>query len=177
MAAHRGMCAARSRPRTLSWAVTLASYTAVQYPGRMTISLFRSRKEPDLFGFTADPAGSNLPPEFGPWDNAGAGTAAASYAGTSLDGLSISDPIMKAVRQDGFYLARSGLAVMPASLHVFQSTAVPEMFGFSVVADGTNLPIENGPWEPAGDAIPWESPWPPRRWKLPGRSSRTDMHW
>jgi hypothetical protein len=71
-----------------------------------------------------------------------------------LDGLSVSDPIMKALRQDGFYLARSGPVLMPTSLHVFQSTKVPEMFGFTLVADGTNLSIENGPWEPAGDTIP-----------------------
>lgn len=120
----------------------------------MTISLFRSTKEPDIFGFTDDPTGRKLPPELGPWQSAGAGTAAALYAGTSLDGLSLSNPIMKAVGEDGFYLARSGPVAMPASLHVFQSTKTPEMFGFTVVADGTNLPIENGPWEPAGDAIP-----------------------
>jgi len=46
----------------------------------MTISLFRSTKEPDVFGFTVDPTGSNLPAQLGPWQSAGDGTAAMSYA-------------------------------------------------------------------------------------------------
>ena len=81
----------------------------------MTISLFRSTKEPDVFGFTADPTGSNLPAELGPWQSAGAGTAATSYAGTSLDGLATSDPVMRAVERDGFYLAHSGVIGRPTS--------------------------------------------------------------
>jgi hypothetical protein len=36
---------------------------AVLYVG-WAISLFRSIKEPDVFGFTADPTGANLPAEF-----------------------------------------------------------------------------------------------------------------
>jgi hypothetical protein len=52
----------------------------------MTISLFRSTKEPDVFGFTVDPTGSNLPAQFGPWQSAGDGTAAMSYAEMNLDG-------------------------------------------------------------------------------------------
>jgi hypothetical protein len=84
----------------------------------MAIFLFRSAKEPDVFGFTADPAGANLPAELGPWHKAGTGTAAQSYAGSSLDGL---DPVIKAVGRDGFYLARSGLTISsaaePGSIH------------------------------------------------------------
>jgi hypothetical protein len=53
----------------------------------MTITLFRSTKEPDVFGFTVDPTGSNLPAQLGPWQSAGAGTVATSYAETNLDGL------------------------------------------------------------------------------------------
>jgi hypothetical protein len=76
----------------------------------MKLTLFRSTKEPDVFGFTADPTGSNLPDEFGPWRKAGEGTAAHAYAGDSLDsGIASSDPVMKAVERDGFYLARSGV--------------------------------------------------------------------
>jgi hypothetical protein len=83
----------------------------VVYP-RMAISLFRSGKAPDVFGFTADPTGGNLPTEFAPWEMAGSGTAAQSYAGTSLDGLALSDPVIRAVARDGFYLARSGLTIV-----------------------------------------------------------------
>jgi hypothetical protein len=77
----------------------------------MAISLFRSTKEPDLFGFTADPTGANLPAEFAPWQKSGVETAAQAYAGSSLEGLAASDPVVKAVERDGFYLARSGLTI------------------------------------------------------------------
>jgi hypothetical protein len=78
----------------------------------MKLTLFRSTKEPDVFGFTADPTGSNLSDEFGPWRKAGEGTAAQAYAGDSLDsGIASSDPVMKAVERDGFYLARTGMRV------------------------------------------------------------------
>ena len=87
----------------------------------MAISLFRSAKDQDVFGFTADPSGANLPAELGPWHKAGPGTAAQSYAGSSLDGLASSDPVIKAVERDGFYLARSGptisSAAEPGSIH------------------------------------------------------------
>jgi hypothetical protein len=42
----------------------------------MKLTLFRSTKEPDMFGFTADPTGNNRPGQFGPWDKAGAGSSA-----------------------------------------------------------------------------------------------------
>jgi hypothetical protein len=80
---------------------------------RMAISLFRSTKQPDVFGFTADPSGSNLPAEFAPWQIFGGGTAAQAYAGRSLEGLAASDPVVRAIERDGFYLARSGLTIPP----------------------------------------------------------------
>ena len=87
----------------------------------MAIFFFRSAKEPDVFGFTADPSGANLPAEFGPWQRTGTGIAARSYAGSSLDGLASSDPVIKAVDRNGFYLARSGLAATagggPGNIH------------------------------------------------------------
>jgi hypothetical protein len=39
-------------------------------------------------------------------------------------------------------------------LHIFQSVTTPELFGFTVDPTGANLPVEDGPWENAGDAIP-----------------------
>ena len=39
-------------------------------------------------------------------------------------------------------------------LHIFQSAKMPEIYGFTVDATGTNLPVEDGPWEIAGNAIP-----------------------
>jgi hypothetical protein len=40
------------------------------------------------------------------------------------------------------------------TLHIFQSPKTPEVFGFTVDDTGANLPIEGGPWEKAGNAIP-----------------------
>jgi hypothetical protein len=37
----------------------------------MTLNIFQSRKTPELFGFTADMTGANLPAASGPWDSAG----------------------------------------------------------------------------------------------------------
>jgi hypothetical protein len=80
----------------------------------MKLTLFRSTKDEHMFGFTVDPTGCNLPDEFGPWLKAGGNTSAQSYAGSSLDGLASSDPVIKAIERDGFYLALSGLTILPA---------------------------------------------------------------
>jgi hypothetical protein len=77
----------------------------------MKLTLFRSTTEPDIFGFTVDPTGSNLPDEFGPWRKAGEGIAARTHEGNSFDGLASSDPVIKMVEKHGFYLARSGLTI------------------------------------------------------------------
>jgi hypothetical protein len=78
----------------------------------MKLALFRSTKDPDVFGFTADPAGSNLPAALGPWQQADAGSL-----GVGLEGLAMFDPVIQAVERDGFFLARSGLTI----------SAVPEI--------------------------------------------------
>jgi hypothetical protein len=80
----------------------------------MKLTLYRSTKEPDVFGFTADPTGNNLPDEFSPWQKAGEGSPAQNYAGDSLGGIASSDPVLKAVEHDGFYLARSGVKITPS---------------------------------------------------------------
>jgi hypothetical protein len=74
----------------------------------MQPTLFRSTKESDVFGFTTDPTGSNLPEEFGPWRQAGEGTAAQTDAGDSLNEIASSDPVLKAVERDGFYIGAEG---------------------------------------------------------------------
>ena len=80
----------------------------------MKLYILRCSVEPDVFGFTPDPTGANLPHELGPWRSAGGGTAVQAYAGGIVDGLAPSDPIMKAIERDGFYLARSGLVISSA---------------------------------------------------------------
>jgi hypothetical protein len=63
----------------------------------MRLTLFRSTKEPDLLGFSGDPA-------------------AQAYAEDSLSGgVASSDPVIKAVERDGFYLARSGVTITHSS--------------------------------------------------------------
>jgi hypothetical protein len=79
----------------------------------MNLTLFRSTKEPDVFDFTADPTGQNLPGELGPWRKAGEGSAAQTHAEDGLGGIPLSDPVIKAVERDGFYLARGGGAILP----------------------------------------------------------------
>jgi hypothetical protein len=86
-----------------------ASHAEWCYVGRMKFTLFRSPKQLNLFAFTADLSGSNLPDEFGPWQKSGEHSSAQTYAGTNLDWLSSSDPVIKAIERYGFYMARSGL--------------------------------------------------------------------
>jgi hypothetical protein len=40
------------------------------------------------------------------------------------------------------------------TLHIFQSSETPELFGFTVDPAGANLPRGEGQWERAGHAIP-----------------------
>jgi hypothetical protein len=88
------------------------------YISEMKLSLFKSTTEADLFGYTADPSGGNLPAEFGPWLKAGEGSPAEAHAGQGPNGLSPSDPISTAVARDGFYLVRSGVPThSPSTIH------------------------------------------------------------
>jgi hypothetical protein len=69
----------------------------------MQIYLFWSARDRQVFGFTFDPEGTNLPSEFAPWSKNGDGEAL--YAGP-LD-TTASNSVVEAVQRDGFYLARS----------------------------------------------------------------------
>jgi hypothetical protein len=40
------------------------------------------------------------------------------------------------------------------TLHIFQSSGSPELFGFTADPAGANLPEASGQWESIGDAIP-----------------------
>ena len=69
----------------------------------MKLSLFRSTKEPDTFGFTVDPTGRNLPAKFGIWEKYGE----AIQTGTGA-GLGSSEMVLRMIERDGFYVTRSG---------------------------------------------------------------------
>jgi hypothetical protein len=70
----------------------------------MEIYLFWSLRDFSTFGFTLEPAGQNLPSEFAPWSKNGDG-AALHDAGT--DENMPFNAVVRAIRRDGFYLART----------------------------------------------------------------------
>jgi hypothetical protein len=72
----------------------------------MKIHIFRSHREPDVYGFTLERSGINLPIELAPWtrpDEAGAIDARSD----TLIGIGSCSPVMAAIDRDGFYVARS----------------------------------------------------------------------
>jgi hypothetical protein len=73
----------------------------------MKIHLFRSLKEPDVFGFTGDETGANLPAGFGPWTPAEAGGALETRPADRSIRYGQTGPIFVAIQRDGFYVARS----------------------------------------------------------------------
>jgi hypothetical protein len=79
-------------------------------PPAMTIFLFQSGYDAEVFGFTSDAAGKNLPAEFSPWTRDGEGSAMRIGVGEGLAGAGASAAVIRAVKRDGFYLARSGAA-------------------------------------------------------------------
>ena len=66
----------------------------------MIIFVFTSTRDRQLLGFTADQAGSILPPGYAPWEPAAEGGAVLVGGDT--------DPVSEAVRRDGVFLAVGG---------------------------------------------------------------------
>jgi hypothetical protein len=64
------------------------------------IFVFISARDRAVLGFTSDQTGCNLPREYAPWEPA-------TQGGAVLVGGE-SDPVTKAVRRDGFFLAVGG---------------------------------------------------------------------
>ncbi|WP_158933165.1 hypothetical protein [Acidisphaera sp. S103] len=71
------------------------------YSTEMRIFVFISAKDPDLLGFTASQTAANLPRDYAPWTPAETG-------GAVLLGGGDSDPVVEAVRRDGFFIAVGG---------------------------------------------------------------------
>lgn len=71
----------------------------------MGIYLFWSMSNVEVFGFTSDAEGTNLPDDLAPWVKNGEGLAL--YLGQKVDDI-VASPITKAIQRDGFYLARCG---------------------------------------------------------------------
>jgi hypothetical protein len=72
----------------------------------MKLTLFRSTGIQGIYGFTANPTGDNLPNQFGPWQLEGS---------TIPSEIASSGPVSRAIERDGFYLARTGSAVLNVS--------------------------------------------------------------
>jgi hypothetical protein len=68
------------------------------------INLFRSDLDPEVFGFTRDATGRNLPEQFAPWRKSGRGGSLYLGLGESSDQLSSKDPVIRGVQTQGFYL-------------------------------------------------------------------------
>jgi hypothetical protein len=67
----------------------------------MRVFVFISTQNPALLGFTAKQTVENLPNKYAPWRPAEAG-------GAVLLGGGDTDPVVEAVRRDGFFLAVGG---------------------------------------------------------------------
>jgi hypothetical protein len=70
----------------------------------MTINLFQSVTDPEVFGFTRDATGQNLPGKFGPWRKSSQGGSLYLGIGESSAQLGSHDPVVRAVQTQGFYL-------------------------------------------------------------------------
>jgi hypothetical protein len=67
----------------------------------VTLHIFQSNQTPEMYGFTVDPSGANLPADEGPWVDAGT----AIPLGTTM--ASTSPEIAKAIEANGFALVKS----------------------------------------------------------------------
>lgn len=68
------------------------------------INLFQSEVDPEVFGFTQDASGQNLPTRFAPWRKTNQGGSLYLGAGESSAQLGASDPVIRAVESQGYYL-------------------------------------------------------------------------
>jgi hypothetical protein len=91
----------------LAYALALARCVRWWYALGMKIHLFQSLREPDVFGFTGDETGANLPAELGPWAVSGSGGPLETGPGDRLIRHGQCGPIFVAIQRDGFYVARS----------------------------------------------------------------------
>jgi hypothetical protein len=75
----------------------------------MQVFVYQSETYRDVFGFTPDSAGANLPADFGPWKPVG---NTAMRTGEVLVGVAGgSDVVMDGIAQEGFYLGRTPISI------------------------------------------------------------------
>ncbi|HEX4369398.1 MAG TPA: hypothetical protein VH023_21355 [Rhodopila sp.] len=68
------------------------------------LNLFQSAADPEVFGFTQDATGQNLPEKFAPWRKSSQAGSLYLGIGESSAQLGAGDPVIRAVRARGFYL-------------------------------------------------------------------------
>lgn len=76
----------------------------------MNLYIFNSTKDPNVLGFTVDQSGSNLPPDIGPWTASHGSVMPAGVKGVAYE------PILAAIKRDGFYIARSATILRDAGV-------------------------------------------------------------
>jgi hypothetical protein len=92
----------RPLPRLVSMILAWWLIPCYRYFHCMQLYIFNSDKDPDVVGFTKDACGANLPSDLGPWTASG---SRALPIGIEIDALV---PVLTAIEEDGFYLARGG---------------------------------------------------------------------
>jgi hypothetical protein len=75
----------------------------------MRVFVFISTKDRNVLGFTANQSGSNLPPDYAPWEPAAPGGAV--MVGSDPD----AGVVQAGIRRDGFFLAVGGYEDEPRS--------------------------------------------------------------
>ena len=65
------------------------------------MKVFRSGIDPNIFGFTEDEQGRNLPQEYAPWSRLG---SSAMPIGNAI----LTDRVLAAVARDGYFISELG---------------------------------------------------------------------
>src|ERR1700733_8694892 len=90
--------------------VALYLYEGKRYGDCMPLHILQSRKTPELFGFTVDETGDNLPTEDRPWEKAG------NAIPLGITMASTSPEIDRQIERNGYALVK-GHSVSQPHLH------------------------------------------------------------
>ena len=104
------------------------------------INLFQSAVDPEVFGFTQDATGENLPAKFAPWRKSSQGGSLYLGIGESSAELGSVDPVIRAVQTQGFYLVERN----PAGGSVEAAMAPPVHAGRRGLVMATPIGVSAG---------------------------------
>ena len=80
----------------------------------MKVYVFRSAKDPDVYGFTSDQTGENLPADLKPWRAQGGGVA--MPIGNTTD----NELLLQTIESEGCYIVHTDQPGWPGSMHRVQ---------------------------------------------------------